>query len=94
MALALSCRPGATWGAKCSRLQLVHSGTLFLDEVGEIPPDQQDKEQMDQGMAWNKANSPKMHDMVISVVASEKQQKKPVVGTASLKYSMTSNGVS
>jgi hypothetical protein len=31
------------------------------------------QEQMDQVMAWNKANGPKMHDMVMSVIASEKQ---------------------
>ena len=31
------------------------------------------KEQMDQVMAWNKANGPKMHDMVMSVIAGEKQ---------------------
>lgn len=31
------------------------------------------KDQMDQVMAWNKANGPKMHDMVMSVIAGEKQ---------------------
>lgn len=30
-------------------------------------------EQMDQVMAWNKANGPKMHDMVMSVIVGEKQ---------------------
>lgn len=31
------------------------------------------KEQMDQVMAWNKANGPKMHDMVMSVIETEKK---------------------
>ena len=31
------------------------------------------KEQMEQVMAWNKANGPKMHDMVMSVIVGEKQ---------------------
>jgi hypothetical protein len=31
------------------------------------------KEQMDQVMAWNKANGPKMHDMVVSVIETEKK---------------------
>jgi hypothetical protein len=31
------------------------------------------KEQMDQVMAWNKENGPRMHDMVMSVLATEKK---------------------
>lgn len=31
------------------------------------------KEQMDQVMAWNKANGPKMHDMVMSVIETERK---------------------
>jgi 4-hydroxyphenylpyruvate dioxygenase-like putative hemolysin len=31
------------------------------------------KEQMDQVMAWSRANGPKMHEMVMSVVAVEQQ---------------------
>jgi hypothetical protein len=31
------------------------------------------KEQMDQVMAWNKENGPKMHDMVMSILETEKK---------------------
>jgi hypothetical protein len=41
------------------------------------------KEQMDQVMAWNKENGPKMHDMVMSIIATEKQMAEASMAGAS-----------